>query len=302
MTRRTPALAAMTTALLLTTTAATAQDAEVTATVVHAIPDTIADVYVDDQLVLDDLEPGVTDPVTLPAGEHVVALAAPDAPDASDPLQTATLTLAAGSNVSLVAHLDEAGDVQLTAYTNDVSPIRAGDARLAVRHVAATGAINVGADGDAMGTLESGTEWGGEMAAGGHDLTLEPVGVSDAAVQLPDAELAADTLTIAYGIGSPPSGSFDVLVQQVVGLQEADSPSPEPSASPTATDTSPPTDDEATPAGEDAETGPEEPPTSVPAGTGGLVDDGRPTGAILALLVLAGVALVTRRRLDTSRS
>ena len=52
--------------------------------VLHGIPDTPVDVYVNGELTIDDFQPGkLAGPLPLPAGDYEVALTAPDAADAS---------------------------------------------------------------------------------------------------------------------------------------------------------------------------------------------------------------------------
>ena len=92
--------------LALPASASTADSA--TLWVLHGIPDTPVDVYVNGELTLDDFASGdLAGPLTLPAGDYEVALTAPDAADDSAPvLGPATLTLAAGGNYTAVAHLE----------------------------------------------------------------------------------------------------------------------------------------------------------------------------------------------------
>ena len=54
--------------------------------VLHGVPDLTVDVYVNDELTLDDFAPGdLAGPLELPAGTYTVAITASDAADASDP-------------------------------------------------------------------------------------------------------------------------------------------------------------------------------------------------------------------------
>ena len=54
--------------------------------VLHGIPDTPVDVYVNGELTLDDFQPGdLAGPLDLPAGDYEVALTATDAADDSAP-------------------------------------------------------------------------------------------------------------------------------------------------------------------------------------------------------------------------
>ena len=115
----------------------------------HGIPDTPVDVYVNGDLTLDDFQPGdLAGPLELPAGDYEVALTAPDAADASSPvLGPATLTLAAGKNYTAVAHLNEDGEPALKAFENNTATTAAGQGRLTVRHVAAAPAVDILAGG-----------------------------------------------------------------------------------------------------------------------------------------------------------
>ena len=114
----------------------------------HGVPGLTVDVYVDGALALDDFVPEtVAGPLDLPAGSHAVAITAADATDDSNPVLSATADLAGGNSYSLVAHLSADGNPTLTPYSNDISTIPAGQARLVVRHDAAAPAVDVRAGG-----------------------------------------------------------------------------------------------------------------------------------------------------------
>ena len=119
--------------------------------VLHGIPDTPVDVYVNGELTIDDFQPGkLAGPLPLPAGDYEVALTTPDAADASSPiLGPATLTLAAGGNYTAVAYLSAAATPapSLKLFQNDTATTAAGQGRLTVRHVAAAPAVDVLAGG-----------------------------------------------------------------------------------------------------------------------------------------------------------
>ena len=97
--------AAVTTALgiaVLAPLSAAAMDAPSGAelSVLHAVPATPVDVYVNGALTLDDFEPGdLAGPLELAAGDYEVAITAADAMDDSAPiLGPVTLTLADGGD------------------------------------------------------------------------------------------------------------------------------------------------------------------------------------------------------------
>ena len=120
--------------------------------VVHGIPDTPVDVYVDGKRAIDDFKPiSEQGPVDLPAGSHDVALFPADAADNSGkPVLSAKAQVPAGGNVTLVAYLDAGGSPKITPFVNDVSTVPAGQARLVVRHTAAAPAVDVLAGGKAV--------------------------------------------------------------------------------------------------------------------------------------------------------
>jgi hypothetical protein len=247
-------LAALTATLALAGVAS-AQEATGTATVLHGIPGATVDVYVNDALTLEAFEFGtVTDPLELPEGDYAIDIRAAGEPD-SDPIISGSTTLPAGANASIIAHLAEDGTPTLAVFVNDTSSIAAGDARLAVRHVAAAPTVDVLANGDVLvPSLSNPDEAALDVPAATYSVAVAPAG-SDSAVLGPlDVTLADGTATLVYAVGSLDDGSLDVLVQTIEGLGSA--------------------------------------PAGVPSGTSGLVDDGGFPLWAIAILVLAGLGAV----------
>ena len=136
-------------ALVLLATPATAADTA-TVSILHAVPATPVDVYANGEKLIPDFQPGtLTDPLELPAGSYDLAIY----PAGSDPASTQPaakaddVTVPAGANATVVAHLTEGGTPVLTPFVNDVSAIPAGQARVTVRHTAAAPAVDVRANG-----------------------------------------------------------------------------------------------------------------------------------------------------------
>ena len=78
--------------LMLLAPAAYAQEGDAgSVTVVHGIPDTPVDVYVNGDLTLEDFEPGtVTDPLDLPAGSYDIEIFAEgEGPDGDPAIEAA---------------------------------------------------------------------------------------------------------------------------------------------------------------------------------------------------------------------
>lgn len=263
--KTTLALAATAALAIAPATAAFAQSGDAQVTVVHGVPGLTVDVYVDGGLVLDDFTyKTITDPVSLPAGDHEIEVYPGDAdPATSDPAIAATVTLPAGANASAVAHLDADGAPTLTPFVNDVSTLSAGEARVAVRHTAAAPAVDVTAN-DSVAIAEGATN-GNEAVATvpaaeySVDVTLSESG--DAVFSDVALPLGEGTLTTVYAVGNSDAG-YELLTNTFSGLHSA--------------------------------------PTSVPAGSAGLVDSALPAWALALMatgaLSLAVPAVATARR------
>jgi hypothetical protein len=222
-----------------TTWGATAAAAQETASVyvVHGIPDTPVDVYVDGARVLDDFQPGAdAGPVDVPAGSREVAVFPADAADGSgSPLLSASPEVPAGGNVTLVAHLTESGQPTVTPFVNDVSSVPAGQARLVVRHTAAAPAVDVLAGGSpVINGLANPNEQALEVPAGTISAAVAPAGATEPVIGPADLDLQEGTATFVHAIGSLDAGNPDLVVFTVEGLHTAPNgvPSGAPSGAP----------------------------------------------------------------------
>jgi hypothetical protein len=222
-------------ALALALVAAHAAVAQETATVyvVHGVPDTPVDVYVDGKRAIDDFEPGTSQgPVQLPAGPHKLALFAADAADGSgSPLLSADADPPAGGNVTVVAHLDEGGNPKITPFVNDVSSVPAGQARLVVRHTAAAPAVDVLAGGQpVIEGLSNGQEKALEVPAGSVSAAVAAAGTTDPVIGPADVDLKEGTATFVQAIGKLDGGKLSLVSFTVSDLHS--SPSGVPSGAP----------------------------------------------------------------------
>lgn len=248
---------------LIAPTAAVAQEGTGTVTVLHGVPDLTVDVYVNDELTLEDFAPGtVTDPLELPAGDYDIAVRAADEPADSEPAISGSATLPAGANASIIAHLTEGGDPTLGVFVNDLAEVAAGEARLGVRHTAAAPAVDIAANGDVVAEgLTNPNEAVLDVPAGTYSAEVRLAGTEDAVLGPADLTLSEGTATYVYAIGSAEAGTLDLLVQTIDGLHGA--------------------------------------PAGVPAGDAGLADTSRTatTTALVAvgMVALAGAALTRRR-------
>ena len=203
----------------LPATAATQNTAQLS--VLHAIPDTPVDVYVNGERTLDDFQPGtLAGPLSLPAGNYEVALTAPDAADASAPiLGPATVSLAVGANYTAVAHLTEAGEPGLNVFTNDISTTAPGQGRLTVRHVAAAPAVDVLAGGSpVISGLTNPNEQTLNLPAGTVSAAVALAGTTDPVLGPQDVAVQDGVLTILYAWGSAEDGNLAIAAQTITGL------------------------------------------------------------------------------------
>jgi hypothetical protein len=204
--------------------AAASADSDAQVSVLHGIPDTPVDVYVNGELTLDDFEPGdLAGPLELPAGDYEVALTATDAADDSEPvLGPVTLSVESGMNYTAVAHLDEAGDPTVTPFANDTSETAAGEGRLTVRHVAAAPAVDILAGGEAVvSDLSNPDEASLDLAAGTVSAAVALAGTTDPVIGPADVTVSEGALTIVYAWGSAEGENLDLAVQTIEGLHSS---------------------------------------------------------------------------------
>ncbi|WP_433304849.1 DUF4397 domain-containing protein [Actinoplanes sp. CA-030573] len=215
-----------TTGIALQSSAQAADTSKVS--VVHGIPGQPVDVYVNGKKVLGDFKPAtVAGPLDLASGSYDIALTKPGDDPGSPLLEDKSVDVPGGKNLSLVAHLDGSGKPALTAFVNDTSTLKAGMARLIVRHTAQAPAVDVRAGGkpvftgltnpkEAMADVPAGTVQADVTLAGTDTVVLGPKAVN----------LAAGTDTILYAIGSADDKSLALVAQTVDGLGGAPSGMP----------------------------------------------------------------------------
>lgn len=190
-----------------------AADAEVT--VVHGIPGVAVDVYVNGSKALSDFTFGtVTKEIALAPGTYKLAVRPHGAKANSKPILSATEKLVAGENATVVANLTTAGKPTLTVFANPTSAVKAGDARVIVRHVADAPAVD----------LYAGSSKVASDLTNPHEVTLTvPAGTYSIAVKVHDTSttvigpasfhFTAGTTTIVYAIGSAARKTLKAVVE-----------------------------------------------------------------------------------------
>ena len=195
-----------------------ADDAHVS--ILHGVPDAVVDVYANGNALLTDFEPGtLTDPVALPGGDYdLKVVAAGDGADGQAIMEANGVTVPAGANITVVAHLDEGGTPVLTPYVNDTSPIAAGQTRLTVRHDAAAPAVDVRAGGEPVFTdLTNPDSVSADIPAGAVTADVVLAGTEKVAIGPADLTLAEGVQTIVYAWGSAADGNLQLAVQTISG-------------------------------------------------------------------------------------
>ncbi|MEU2986432.1 DUF4397 domain-containing protein [Micromonospora aurantiaca] len=217
------AVAALTFAGVGAATMSPAYAASSKVSVVHGIPDTPVDVYVNGEKTLNNFKPGdVAGPLTLPEGEYDIALTKPGEAIDKAILKVDDAEVPGGANISLAAHLSAAGEPQITPFVNDVSKVGAGKARLIVRHTAAAPAVDVRAGGKPVfENLTNPKEAKADVAAGSVKADVVLAGTDTVAIGPADLNLKEGTATIVYAIGSAEAKNLSVVAQTINGLHSA---------------------------------------------------------------------------------
>jgi hypothetical protein len=256
---RTATLAAGAVGALLMLGVAPAHAADTaTVSILHAVPNTPVDVYANGEELIPNFQPGtLTDPMQLPAGTYDLAIF----PAGADPASTQPaakaddVSVPAGADATVVAHLDTSGKPVITPFVNDTSPVPAGQARVVVRHTAAAPAVDVRAGGTpVIQGLTNPDEKSLTVPAGTVSADVVLAGTTTVAIGPADLPLTEGATTTVYAWGSQDAG-FKLAVQTISGSSSA--------------------------------------PGGMPTGTGGQAGDGLPlplTTTVLAGLVVAAFA------------
>ena len=197
---------------------------EATVSVLHGVPGATVDVYANGDALLTDFTPGtLTDPVMLPAGDYDLKVTAAGAgADGDAVIEANDVTVPAGANITVVAHLDADGNPVLTPFVNDTEALDAGKARITVRHTAAAPAVDVRANGDvAFEDLTNPNEATAVLDAGSISADVVLAGTDTVAIGPADVDLKEGMNTIVYAWGSADDDNLDLAVQTISGMHSA---------------------------------------------------------------------------------
>jgi hypothetical protein len=202
-----------------------------TVMLLHGIPDTPVDVYVDGAEVIGDFQPAAMQDLSAFAGQtlaNVQVVPAGGDPATDAVIEVASLAVPGSGNWTVVAHLAADGTPTLTPFENDVSSIAAGQGRITVRHTAQAPAVDI-VVGDArpITNLSNPNEAVADLPAGPLPASIAAAGgdviASVADILGSEPSVTAGANTILYAVGNLEGGTFDLYVQQITGLGAAPS-------------------------------------------------------------------------------
>ncbi|MBB6420548.1 DUF4397 domain-containing protein [Streptomyces sp. AK010] len=196
------------------------QEDKAMVSVFHGIPGMTVDVYANGDELIGDFKPGtVTDPKSLDAGAYDIQIfEAGQGPDGTPALEK-KIEVPEGANATVAAHLSADGKPELTAFTNDVSQVDAGKARLTVRHVAAAPAVDVRAGGQPVfSNLNNPKEDTAEVDAGTLNTDVVLAGTDTVAIGPADLKLGEGTSNVVYAWGSADDKNLALATQTFSGM------------------------------------------------------------------------------------
>ncbi len=186
-------------------------------TLVHGIPGTTVDLSVDGTVVIDAFVPGSLANISSFAGKTLQNVTVTD--DATGAVvigPIASLVVPDSGSHSIVAHLDATGTAVLSTFENNTEPTATGEARLTVRHTAEAPAIDL-IVGDQRPIVGATNGQSAELELPDGSLTDAQVALTgDVAIaEIATLDLAANTNTIVYAVGSVDDDTLDFVVQIV---------------------------------------------------------------------------------------
>lgn len=188
---------------------------------IHGIPDTPVDVAAGGETVISDFAFGDTEDLSALAGQTLTGLQVLAAGTEDVAIDAGDVALPDSGNVSIIAHLDEAGTPTLTVFENDTSAIAAGSGRLVVRHTAAAPAVDVRANGEvAFADLSNPNEATADLPAGTISADVVPTGTTEPVVIGPaDLPVTEGSTLVVYAVGSLEGGTLQTLTETIGGSQ-----------------------------------------------------------------------------------
>ena len=197
---------------------AQAADGDAVLTVVHGVRGLVADVRMDDKLVLSGFAPErVTDPLTVPAGPHHLQAWPSGAAAGTPAVVDQTITLTPGEHATAGIGLDAAGKPTITVFHDDGLLADSGSTAVVARGLAAAGPMKVVAGDRTITTsLTPGAQQVQQVPPGTYPVTVSPADGSASSVPSQDVPLVAGRATVLYLIGSQTDNTLGWVAQTVL--------------------------------------------------------------------------------------
>lgn len=196
---------------------ASAAPAAAQLTVVHGIRGLVADVRLDNRLVLSGFAPErVTDALSVSAGRHRLRVWPTGAAKTTRATIDRVITLSAGEHATAAIGLSTSGVPTITVYDDAaLLPARASTA-FAVRGLAQSGPVRVVVDGGTFAqALLPGRQQVRGTAAGNHAVAVLPTTGAAPLVPPQDVPVTAGRATVLYLIGSQRASTLGWVAQTV---------------------------------------------------------------------------------------
>jgi hypothetical protein len=195
---------------------AAAKPSDARVTILHGLPHFTADIYVNGKLVLDGFKPkSVTDPLPLAPGVYHLAIRPVGKPASSPPVLAKTVTLQAGGDYTVAAHLTPAGEPALSVFSNAGSKVPAGRSELIVRPLATTPAVTVEANGETLfRDVAAGSESGARVDPGTYSLRV--LSTDQKPLVAPEhLSVSEGKVYLLYLVGSRKENTLALMVQSL---------------------------------------------------------------------------------------
>lgn len=197
---------------------ASAADAAAVLTVVHGVRGLVADVRLDDKLVLSGFAPErVTDPLTIPAGQHHLQAWPSGAAAGAAPVVDQMITLTPGEHATAGIGLGPDGKPVITVFQDDGLLADSGSTALVVRGLADAGPMRVVAgDRTITAALADSQQQVQQVPPGTYPVTVEPADGTAQVVPSQDVPLLAGRAVVLYLIGSQKDNTLGWVAQTVL--------------------------------------------------------------------------------------
>ena len=195
-----------------------AADGDAVLTVVHGVRGLVADVRLDDKLVLSGFAPErVTDPLTVPAGRHHVQVWPSGAAPGTAPVVDQFITLNPGEHATAGVGLTPDGKPLITVFDDDGLLADSGSTALVVRSLAAADPVRVMAGERTLtASLTDSQQQVQQIPPGTYPVSVQPLQGTTAVVPSQDVPLVAGRAVVLYLIGSQKDNTLGWVAQTVL--------------------------------------------------------------------------------------